>query len=94
VQNKTLREDYRLSVSENFVWWKIFGSKRYKVTGNCRRLQNEGLHDLYAFRVIRSRNTEIHGACSTNGEQGISIQGFLVEIHEGKRIPGRPRRRR
>jgi hypothetical protein len=90
VQNKTLREDYRLSVSENFVWWKIFGFRRDKVTGNWRRLQNEGLHALYAFRVIRSRKTEIHGTCSTNGKQGIFIQGFLVEIHEGKRLPGRP----
>jgi len=78
VQNKTLNEDYRLSVSENSVWWNIFRFRRDKVAGNWRRLRNEGLHDLYAFRVIKSRKTVIHGACSRNGEQGLSTQGFFL----------------
>jgi hypothetical protein len=38
---------------------RIFGSKREKVAGGCRRLHNEELHKLYAspniIRVIESR---------------------------------------
>jgi len=38
---------------------KIFGSKREEVTGECRRLHNMELYDMYAsskvIRVIKSR---------------------------------------
>jgi hypothetical protein len=54
----TLREEYRLRVLENRVLRRIFGSKRKKVAGGWRRLQNEELHNLYTslniFRVIKS----------------------------------------
>jgi hypothetical protein len=44
----TLREERRLRVFENRVLRKIFGPKGDEVTGEWRRLHNEGLHDLYS----------------------------------------------
>jgi hypothetical protein len=42
----TLREEHRLRVFENKVLRRIFGPKRDEVTGECRKLHNEELHDL------------------------------------------------
>jgi hypothetical protein len=46
-------------VFENRVLRRIFGPKRYKVTGEWRKLHNEELYDLYCtpniFRVLESR---------------------------------------
>jgi hypothetical protein len=46
-------------VFENRVLRRIFGSKRYEVTGEWRRLHREELNDLYpspnVVRVIKSR---------------------------------------
>jgi hypothetical protein len=43
---------------ENRVLRRIFGPKRDKVTGKCKKLHNEELHDLYSspniVRVIES----------------------------------------
>ena len=36
----TLREEHRLRVFENKVLRKIFGAKKYEVTGEWRMLQN------------------------------------------------------
>jgi hypothetical protein len=48
-----LREALRLKVLR-----RIFGSERYYVTGEWRKLHNEELNDLYSspsiFRVIKS----------------------------------------
>ena len=50
----TLREDHRLRVLK-----RIFGSRREKVTGEWRKLNNEELNDLYSSPntvwVIKSR---------------------------------------
>jgi len=35
-----------------FVWTKIFESKREELGGKWRRLQNEDLCDLYCSRII------------------------------------------
>jgi hypothetical protein len=55
----TLREEQRLRVFENRVLRRIFGPKRDEVTGECRRLHNEELNDLYSspniIPVIKSR---------------------------------------
>ena len=44
---------------ENMVLRRIFGPRRDEVTGECRRLHNEELNDLYSspyiMRVIKSR---------------------------------------
>jgi hypothetical protein len=54
-----LREEPRLTVSENRVLRRIFGPKRDKVIRKWRKLHNEELNDLYCspniVRVIKSR---------------------------------------
>jgi len=54
-----LREEFRLRVFENRVLRRIFGPKRDEVTGECRKLHNEELNDLYTsltiFRLIKLR---------------------------------------
>jgi hypothetical protein len=44
----TLREERRLRVFENRLLRRIFGPKRDEVTGECRKLHNEELSDLYS----------------------------------------------
>jgi hypothetical protein len=44
----TLREERRLNAFENRVLMKVFGPKRYEVTGEWRKLHNEELNDLYS----------------------------------------------
>jgi hypothetical protein len=43
-----LRKERRLSVFENRVLRRIFGPKRDEVTGGCRKLHNEELHNFYS----------------------------------------------
>jgi len=54
-----MREERRLRVFVNRVLRRIFGPKRYEVTGGWRRLHNEELNDLYSspniVRVAKSR---------------------------------------
>jgi hypothetical protein len=53
-----LREEHRLSVSENRVLRRIFGPKRDE-DGSWRKLYNDELHSLYSspniVMVIKSR---------------------------------------
>jgi len=44
----TVREEHMLRVFENRVLRRIFRSKRDEVTGECRRLYNEELIDLFS----------------------------------------------
>jgi len=48
-----------LTVFENMVLRRIFGPKREEVTGECRKVHNEELNDLYSSpnnaRVIKLR---------------------------------------
>jgi hypothetical protein len=51
----TLREEHRLRVFENRVLRRIFGPKRYEVTGDWRKLHNEVFHNLYSLpNIIRT----------------------------------------
>ena len=45
----TLREERRLRVFENRMFWRIFGPKRDEVTGEWRKLHNEELNVLYSL---------------------------------------------
>jgi hypothetical protein len=42
-----LREEHRFRVFKSRAVGKIFGPKREEVTGNCRKLHNEELHELH-----------------------------------------------
>jgi len=48
----TLREERKLRVFENRVLRRVFGPKRDDVTGEWRRLHNEGCNDLYYFAIL------------------------------------------
>jgi hypothetical protein len=65
----TLRQRHRLRVFENRELIRIFGPKRDEVTKGWRKLNNEGLHNLYSspniIRMINSR--KMSRACSTSG---------------------------
>jgi hypothetical protein len=53
------RENLKSYTEENRVLRRIFGPKRDGVTGGCRKLHNEELHNLYSspsmIRIIKSR---------------------------------------
>ena len=55
----TMREERRLTVSENRTLKRIFRPKRDEVTGEWRKLNNEELNDLHSshsnVRVIKWR---------------------------------------
>jgi hypothetical protein len=53
-----IEAERRLRVFENRVLRRIFGPKRDEVTGNCRKLHNEELNDLYSSpTVVRAINS-------------------------------------
>jgi hypothetical protein len=47
-----LREEYRLRLLENRVLRRIVRQKRDDVTGECRKLHNEELRDLFSSPSI------------------------------------------
>jgi hypothetical protein len=65
-------------VFENRVLRRIFGPKRYEVTGKWRKLHSEELHNLYSsaniIRQIKSRRMRWTGHVACMGEE--SVQGF------------------
>ncbi|KAJ4435839.1 hypothetical protein ANN_18458 [Periplaneta americana] len=92
----TLREEQSLRVFENKVLRKIFGAKRYEVTGEWRKLHNSELHALYSspdiIRNIKSRRLRWAGHVARMGESRNAYR-VLVGRPEGKRPLGRPGRR-
>jgi hypothetical protein len=83
-------------VFENRVLRRIFVPKRDEVTGEWRKLHNEGLRDLCSspsiIRIIKSRRMRWAGHVARMGEKRNAYR-LLVENPEGKRPLGRPRRR-
>jgi hypothetical protein len=83
-------------VFENGVLRRIFGSKRYEVTGGWRKLHNAELHNLYSspsiIRIIKSRRMIWYGHVARMGEK-MNAYSILVGKPEGKRPLGKPRRR-
>jgi len=76
---------------------RVFGPKRDEVTGEWRKLHNEGLRDLYSLpsivRMVKSRRMRWEGHVACMGEWRV-VHGVLVGKPEGKRPLGRPRHRR
>jgi len=91
-----LREERRLRVFEIRVLRRIFGPKRYEVTGEWRKLHNVGLNYLYSSpnigRVIKSRRMRWAGHVARMGERR-GVYRVLVGEPEGKRPLGRSRHR-
>jgi hypothetical protein len=60
-------------VFENRVLRRIFGTKRYEVTGGWRKLLKEELPDLYSLpsiiRMIKSRRMRWAGHVARKGEK-------------------------
>jgi hypothetical protein len=83
----------RLRVFENSVLRRIFGLKRDELIGDCRKLHNEELHNLYclpsAIRITKSRRVRWVGQVARMGEKR-NAYGILVGKPEGKRPLGRP----
>jgi hypothetical protein len=67
----TSMKEHRYRVPQNWVLRQIFRPKREEVAGGWRRLHNEELYKLYTspntVRVIKKKENEMGGACSTNG---------------------------
>jgi hypothetical protein len=80
----------------NRVLKRIFGPKRYEVTGEWRKLHNEVLHDLDSspsiIRVIKARRMRWTGHVARMGEKR-NTYWLLVGKPEGRRPLGRPTRR-
>jgi len=86
-----MREECRLSVSENRVLMRIFGPKRDKVIREWRKLHNE-LNYLYSRNivwVIKSRRMRCVGHVAHIGKRR-GVYRVLVGKPEGKRPLGRP----
>jgi hypothetical protein len=81
-------------VFENRVLRRISGSKRDEVTGECRKLHNGELHNLYSssdiIRKIKSRRIRWAGHVARMGE-GRNVYRVLVGKAKGKRPLVRPR---
>jgi hypothetical protein len=92
----TLKEEHRLRVFENRVLRRIFGPKRYEVTGGWRKLHNEELRSLYSssgiIRMIESKWRRWAGHVARMGEKRNTYR-ILVGKPEDKRSLGTPRRR-
>jgi hypothetical protein len=75
---------------------RIFGPKRGEVTREWRKLLNEELHRFYSFpniiRQIKTRWMRWEGDVACPGETR-KVYMVLLGKPEGKRTPGRPRRR-
>jgi hypothetical protein len=92
----TVREEHKLKVFENRVLKRIFGPKRYGVTGGWEKLHDEELHNLYSsaniIRIIKSRRMRWAGhVARMRGKR--NVYRLLVGKPEGKSPLGRPRRR-
>jgi hypothetical protein len=90
------REERRLRLFEERVLMRVFGPKRFEVTGEWRKLLKKKLYDLYftpnITRVIKSRRMRSAGHVARMEERRGAYR-ILVGKSGGKRPLGRFRRR-
>jgi hypothetical protein len=69
-----IREEHVLRVFENRALRRMFRPKRDEVTGDWRKLHNEGLHNLYTspsiIRMMNSRRMRSAGHVARMGRGG------------------------
>ena len=91
-----LREERKLSVFENGVLRRIYGSKRDEVRVEWRKVHKKELNDLYPspniVRLKKLRSLRWMGHVARMGEKE-GMYRVLVGKPEGKRQLGRPRRK-
>jgi len=89
----TLKEEPNLKLFENRALRRIFWPKRDEVTGECTKLNNEELHDLYStpniIRVIKTRRIGWKGHVERM-EKRRDAYLVLVRKPEGKSFLERP----
>jgi len=82
-----LREGRKLRVFENRVLRRIVGPRRDEVTGEWRRLNNEGLNGLYSspniVRVIKSRRMRWAWHVARMGEERGVYRVLVGKPREG-----------
>jgi hypothetical protein len=83
-----LREEYRLSVSENRMFMRLPGRK-IMVTTDWRKLRNEELHNLYyslnIIRLIKSKKVRWAAEHATLIEEMRNAYKILAGKLEGNR---------
>jgi hypothetical protein len=83
-------------VFEDRVLRRIFGAKREEVTGEWRKLHNEEFRDVHSspsiIRIMKAMRMRQAGHVAQMGEKR-NAHRLLVGKLDGKRPPGRPRRR-
>jgi hypothetical protein len=91
-----LREEHKLTVFENGVLRKIYGSNRHERTGEWRRLHNEELSALHSslniIRVVKSGIMRWAGHVARMGDRSGENRVLVVRLQE-KRPLEKPRRR-
>jgi hypothetical protein len=86
----TLREEHKLSVLENRVLEKIFGSKREEVTEILGSFMFCASHQMYKIRIINSSRMRWVGHMACMGEKR-NVYSVLVGKPGEKRTLVRPR---
>jgi hypothetical protein len=90
------REEHRLRVFNNRVLRNVLRSKKDEVAGECRKLHNEQLCDLYCspniVRLITSRKMRWAGHVARMGDRRGAYK-VLVGRPEGKRVHVRRKHR-
>jgi hypothetical protein len=75
-----LKEEHGLGVLEIRVLRRIFGPKKYEVTGGWRKLHNEEFHRFYfsssIIRMIKSRRMRWAGHVVRMGRRGMHMGYF------------------
>jgi hypothetical protein len=91
-----LREEHVLRVVENRALRRMFGPKRDKVTGGCRELHNEKLHNMcsspstYNYKAVNE--DEMSRACATkrNAFHVDTLRSESVALETGVQPPPPP----
>jgi hypothetical protein len=82
----TLRDERRLRAFENRVLRTVFGPKRDEVTGECTKLHNEELSDLYSLpnivRVVKSRRMRWVGHVACMGRRKVCTGFWWGNLRE------------